>query len=223
MTVPDRDTLDTFLDAMAPSHTDIQREMADRAAEEGFPIIGRAAGAVLRQLAATTKAAHIFEFGSGFGYSASWFAPAMADDGMIVLTEEDADELALAEGYLERAGYAHLTRFEAGDALETVERYDGPFDVVLIDAHKEQYVDAYDLVREKVPPGGVIVADNALTAGEMDTAEIVRAVVEGDDSPDLDPMGDGIRRYLQHITDDPAFVTSVLPVGSGLALSVRHR
>ena len=222
MNVKQFDQLDAFLEAMAPVHDDIQHEMATRAADEGFPIIGPAAGAVLRQFAVATGAERIFEFGSGFGYSATWFAPALPDDGELILTEIDANEMADAETYLEQAGYDHLITYEVGDATEIINRHDGPFDVVLIDAAKEQYVECYESVRDKVATGGVIIADNALTAGDMDTAGIMDAVIEGDTDPALDATAEGIRRYLQHIIDDAGFVTSVLPVGSGLAVSVKH-
>ena len=216
------DQLDTFLEAMAPEHTAVQRDMAARADDEGFPIIGRAAGAVLQQYAMATDATRIFEFGSGYGYSATWFAPALAADGDIVLTEEDPDELALAEEYLERAGLVDKAHFEVGDALDTIEAYDGPFDVVLIDAAKEQYVDCYESVKPKLRAGSVVIADNALTAGDMDTLGIVDGVISGEASSDLDSMAAGIRDYLLHVSDDPDVVSSVVPVGSGLAISVRR-
>lgn len=222
MGLGDIDDLETFLETMAPTHDDIQHEMAERAADEGFPIIGPAAGAVLRQFARASDARRIFEFGSGYGYSATWFAPTLPDDGQLVLTEIDPEELELARSYLERAGYDDRIAYEAGDALDAIEGYDGPFDVVLIDIAKHQYVDAFEAVRGEVPPGGVVIADNALFAGSMDTQGIVDAVIDHDDDPDLDEMGDGIRRYLQHVGADPAFTTSVLPVGSGLAVSVRE-
>ena len=214
--------LEAFLAAIAPEHDPIQQEMAERAADEGFPIIGRAAGALLRQYAQATEARRIFEFGSGFGYSATWFATALPADGEIVLTEEDPDELALAEEYLERAGLADVARFEVGDALATIEDYDGPFDVVLIDAAKEQYVDCYESVKPKLSAGSVVIADNALTAGDMDTQGIMEAIIADDRDRELDSMADGIRDYLLHVRDDPDVTTAVVPVGSGLAISV-HR
>ena len=213
--------LNAFLETMAPTHDAVQADMAERAAAEGFPIIGRAAGCVLRQFAVTTDAERVFEFGSGFGYSATWFAPVLPAHGQLVLTEEDPDELALAEDYLERAGYDHIVAYEVGDALETIERYDGPFDTVLIDAAKEQYVDCFESVRNKVATGGVVIADNALTAGEMDTQGIIDAVIDDDPDPSLDDMAAGISDYLCHVRDVDGFITSVLPVGSGLAVSVK--
>lgn len=214
------DLLDRYLEAMAPTPTAIQQEMADRAQAEGFPYIGPVNGGVLYQLVELTDATRIFEFGSGFGYSASWFARGLDADGRIVLTEEDPDELDDAQAYLERAGVADRCVFEAGDAIETIERYADPFDIVLIDIAKELYLDAFEAVRDQVPPGGVIVADNAISAGPMDT-EGLMAHLTDDGGEDLDEMTAGMAAYLGAVRSDDAFLTTVLPVGSGLALSVR--
>lgn len=223
MAATDDDLFDSFLTAMAPEPTALQREMAERAEAEGFPIIGRAGGGVLQQLAQATGATRVFEFGSGFGYSATWFARALPDAGFIVLTEEDHDELTDAREYLARADSDVSTAFEAGDAMEAIERYPGPFDVVLIDHAKQLYADAFAIVRDKVSPGGVVIADNAISAGSMDTEGIMRHIVADETAGELDEMGEGIRQYLEVVREDDAFTTTVLPVGSGLCVSVKRR
>ncbi len=65
-------------------------------------------------------------------------------------------------------GYDDIARYELGDAMATIDRYDGPFDVVLIDHQKSTYADAFEAVRSDVPVGGVVVADNAITAGVIE-------------------------------------------------------
>lgn len=213
--------LDAFLEAMAPRHDPVQAEMAERAERDEFPIVGRIVGGVLHQLALSTRAERYFEFGSGFGYSAYWVARAMPADGELVLTEEDPEELEAAEAYFDRGGVADRARFEAGDSMAAVDRYDGPFDLVHIDHDKSRYRDAFEAIRSAVPPGGAVVADNAIRAGPMDTEGLIRAIVHGEDG-DLDDMTGGIRAYLDAVRDDPAFATTVLPVGSGIAVSVRR-
>ncbi len=215
--------LEQFLESMSPPHDDIQQEMSEHASREGFPIIGRTVGGLLHQLVTMKEADRVFEFGSGFGYSAYWFARALPESGQVVLTEEDEEELDKAREYFARAGLTHLARFEEGDALDVIDRYHGPFDIVLIDHDKQRYRDAFERIRDRLPPGGVIVADNAISAGPMDTEGLMRAIIEGEGAADLDDMTDGVRRYLEVVRDDAAFTTVVLPIGSGIALSVRHR
>jgi predicted O-methyltransferase YrrM len=214
------ETILRFVRAAAPDPDRTLAEMHDRAEESGFPHVGPEVGAALRLLARTVDAERIFEFGSGFGYSAYWFAGALPDDGEIVLTEVDADELDAAERYLDRGGFADRARFELGDALETVAEYDGRFDAVLIDHQKHRYVEAFEAVRSKVSPGGVVIADNAITAAPIDTDALL-AHLEGRDPGEMDESTGGIAAYLDRVRSDPDFETVVVPLGEGIAVSYR--
>jgi predicted O-methyltransferase YrrM len=212
-----RDDLARFLAATAPEHDDVQREMAAYSDEHGFPIIGPEAGGVLRLLARLTDAERVFELGSGYGYSAYWFLEGM-DGGEVVLTEIDEDELEMARDFFERAGVADRATFEHGDAVEILERYDGPFDVVLMDHQKSRYAEAFERLRERVRPGGVVVADNVVH-GPIDFDDLL-AYVEGGAVPGDDSTR-GVGEYLDVLRADDAYETSVLPVGSGVTVSVR--
>ena len=194
--------------------------MADLAAEWGFPTIGPEAGAVLRLLARLTDAERVFEFGSGFGYSATWFLRGGADG--VVCTEFDAEEAERGREFAAEHGYADAVSFEVGDAMETIDRYDGPFDVVLIDHQKSRYADAYRAVLPKVRPGGAIVADN-VTGGPISFADLLAHVADGEPLPaaDADPQTRGIGEYLGAIRADDAVETAVLPVGEGIAVSTK--
>ncbi|WP_435125250.1 O-methyltransferase [Halobaculum sp. D14] len=208
-----------FVRAAGPEHTDVQARMAAFADEHDFPSIGAEAGAVLRLLARLTDAETVFEFGSGFGYSASWFLRGGAD--RVVLTEFDADELDAGREFLSDAGLADRCVFEHGDAMETVERYGGPFDVVLVDHQKQRYRDAFDAVREKLPVGGVVVADNVM-AGPVDFDALL-AHLEGDaDAVDADDeFSRGVADYLDAVRDADGFETAAVPVGEGLAVTTK--
>jgi predicted O-methyltransferase YrrM len=210
------DALARFVRAAGPEHTPVQTRMADFAADHDFPNIGPDAGAVLRLCARLTDADAVFEFGSGFGYSASWFLRGGAE--RVILTEFDADELDKGREFLGDADLADACTFEEGDAMETIQRYDGPFDVVLIDHQKSRYADAFEAVREKVAPGGVVVADN-VTRGPIDFEALLAHLEDGDDLPTDDDQTAGIGRYLDTVRADDDFESLVLPVGSGLCVS----
>ena len=211
--------LRTFLERTAPAPTDLQAEMAAYGRETGFPIIGPVAGGVCLVLARLTDARSVFEFGSGFGYSASWFARALPPDGQVVLTDHDRANLDRAEEFLGRAEVAARIVFETGDAVETVDDYPGPFDVVLLDHEKRRYVDGFEAVRDKIAPGGVIVADNIL-AGAV-SFDDVRDHVTGQAAGDSSSAA-GIAEYLATVRSTPGFDTVVLPVDEGVAVSVHH-
>jgi len=214
------DSADRFLAATAPEHTPTQAEMAALADDWGFPTIGPEAGAVLRLLARLTDAERVFEFGSGFGYSATWFLRGGAD--AVVCTEFDEEEAKRGVQFAADGGYADRVTFEVGDAMETIERYDGPFDVVLIDHQKGRYAEAYRTVLPKVRTGGVIVADN-VTRGPIDFDDLVAHFEDGAPLPDLEVDGKtrGIGEYVGTVRSDDAVETAILPVGSGIAVSTK--
>ncbi|MFB6223435.1 MAG: O-methyltransferase [Haloarcula sp.] len=213
------DITEQFARTIAPDADEVIEEMDAKADREGFPTVGPAVGAWLRLVARMVDADRVFEFGSGFGYSAYWMAPAVPETGQIVLTEVDADELDEAREYLDRGGFGDRAVFEHGDAIDIVDEYDGPFDVVLIDNEKHRYADAFEAVREKIPVRGAVVADNMIEAGPLEFDQ-VRALLDGD-SVDANEMSRGIATYLDRVSDDPAFETGLLPLGEGVAVSVR--
>ncbi|MEF8780583.1 MAG: O-methyltransferase [Haloferacaceae archaeon] len=212
------DALDSFLDATAPEPTPLQREMAETAVELSFPIVGPEAGGVLALLARLTDARRVFEFGSGFGYSATWFLRGGAEE--VVCTEFDADEVELGREFVADAGLEGRIDFEYGDAMETIERYDGPFDVVLVDHQKHRYADAFDAVKPKLADSAVVVADNVIR-GPVDFDGLSAHFADGEPlpSPDDDEGTWGIGTYLERVFGDDDAETVVLPVGSGLAVS----
>lgn len=202
------------LEAGNPDPDPVLEEMTAYGREENFPIVGPEAGRFLRVLAHLVGARRVFEFGSGFGYSAAWFAGALPGDGEIVLTDYDPDNLDTAREFLERAGYADRAVFEAGDAFESFDAHDGPYDVVFVDCEKSEYPDALDLARPELRPGGVVVADNVL-AGPVTPAE-VRQALDGDPPSET---AAGIGAYIEVVRDDSAFDTVLVPLGEGLAVS----
>lgn len=213
------DAIGEFLRSTGPAPTPIQEEMADHADREGFPIVGPTVGGFLAVLAAAVGAETVFEFGSGFGYSASWFLRGMPDDGTIVLTEHDQDELELARSFFDREGTADRVVFEQGDAVEIVIRYEGPFDLVLIDHEKSRYVAGFEAVRDRLAPGGVVIADNMMH-GPFEFESIAEGLAGG---PVQDDRVRGVVDYLDHVRSAPEFMTSVVPIGSGIAVTARRR
>ncbi|WP_415380154.1 O-methyltransferase [Halosimplex sp. TS25] len=229
MDLDDYDVLNSVLDddvarfvrAMVPETDAVYEELAADNVADDVPVVGPEVGATLRLLARLSGPRRAFEFGSGRGYSAYWIAPAIPEDGELVLTDFDAANLEAARSYFERRGYADRSRFEAGDAREIYRASEGPWDFVLLDNLEEEYPETWDLVREDVSSGGIVCADNVM-AGPAVQEDLALAAVEGD--PDWDAMDDttrGVVEYLLAVRDDPDFETTLLPVGEGLAISVK--
>jgi predicted O-methyltransferase YrrM len=211
------DDVEAVLDLAGSDPEPVLAEMAAHGRERGFPIIGPSAGRTLRLLARTVDAERVFEFGSGFGYSAAWWAGALPESGEVVLTDFDEENLDEARAFFDRGGWPPTARFEAGDAMATFREYAGPFDAVLIDHQKTEYVDAFELARGELAADAVVVADNML-AGPVSPAS-VRAALEGAEPADEHTAG--VAAYLEHVRDDPDFETTLLPLGEGIAVSYR--
>lgn len=211
------DSVETFLSVASPEPHPVIQEMTRYGTERGFPTVGPDVGQFLTVAAQMVGAERIFEFGSGYGYSAAWFARALPDDGEIILTDYDEENLARAEEYLTDLGYEGAARFELGDAVERFEETEGDFDVILIDLEKEQYVDAFSRASERLTDGGIIVADNMM-AGPVD-ADAVTAALRGREP--VEPATAGIARYIERVRNAPNFETAFVPLGEGIAISYR--
>ena len=210
-----------LLELTGPTKDDILNEMEEHGHESGFPTVGTEVGGVLRLCARMVDASSVFEFGSGFGYSAYWFASVLPPDGEVILTEIDSDELDLARDFLADGDLADRAVFEEGDAIEIVDTHEGPFEVVLIDNEKHRYVEAFEAVRGKVPVGGMVLADNTMRAGPVVDFDDLRDLLAGGDPADKSEGTRGIAAYIERVRADPEFETVLLALGSGVAVSYR--
>ncbi|MCP4583006.1 MAG: O-methyltransferase [candidate division Zixibacteria bacterium] len=195
-------------EAQLPDSNLVLRDMEDYADRENFPIIGPLVGRFLRQLALVTGAENIFEMGSGYGYSAIWFAGGMKSSGRIVCTEGSIENKTRALDYLAEAGYDSMIDFQVGDAREIIKKYDGPFDIILNDIDKEQYPEAFDLAVPRLRRGGLFITDNVLWSGRI-----------FDKNPDEATRG--ILEFNHKLFEAKELFTSIMPIRDGLGIAVK--
>src|SRR6267142_2982430 len=133
--------IDDYLTRLAGSTDPVEAEMRRYADErDGFPIVGQTLGTLLGQLAVVTRARRIFEVGSGFGYSAFWFARALEPGGTAPLPAFSRENLDRARAWLTKAGLLDRCRIEAsGDGLEALARAEAGLDIVFLDGEKAEY------------------------------------------------------------------------------------
>jgi len=212
------DEAQKFLRKTGPNHDPIQEEMVEYADRTDFPIIGPETGSLLEFLSRVTNATQVFEFGSGFGYSAYWFIRGMRRNGRVILTEVNETELKKAEEFLSKAKVSDQAIFEKGDAREVVREYECKFDIVLIDHQKELYAESFEIVRDKIANGGVIVADNMMR-GPVKFEELLE-YFEDNDVSTLDSGVQSVGNYLDIVTSSEEFYTTLLPIGNGVAITI---
>jgi predicted O-methyltransferase YrrM len=181
--------------------------------ERGFPIIGRLIGVTVELLVRSIGARRVFELGSGFGYSAYWFARAVGPGGEVHGTDGDPANQAKALGYLERAGLADRIHWHVGDAVANLHAVDGEFDIVYDDIDKEGYPDAWRAAAERIRVGGLYLCDNVLWSG---------AVADPSGDHGRDPATtEAILEHNRLIAEDARFVSSIVPTRDGLMVALR--
>lgn len=168
---------------------------------------GHIQGMLLTMLSQMIQPKRILEIGTFTGYSAICLAKGLTNDG-ILHTIEVNDELEwIATKYIEKAGMRDKITQHIGDACEIIPTLDETFDFVFLDGNKREYSRYYDLIFDKVRPGGYILADNILWDGK---------VVEALDPRDEQTIG--ILEFNTKVKDDPRVTQVVLPLRDGLLL-----
>ncbi|WP_310532162.1 class I SAM-dependent methyltransferase [Novosphingobium sp.] len=163
--------------------------------------VGKEVGALLHALIVARRPRRVLEFGTSYGYSTLFLADAAKMVGAEVVTMELADyKQAFAREQLNEAGLADVVDFRCGDALELLAADPGPWDFVLLDIWKELYLPCLEAVYPKLSEEGVIASDNI-----------------------IDPAmwREDVRRFRAALHAKPDLQSVLLPVGSGIELSVK--
>jgi predicted O-methyltransferase YrrM len=195
------------LHELANPEDPVLREMEVLAAKESFPIVGPQVGRLLHLLARMIRAKRVIELGSGFGYSAYWFARAVGPDGRVVLTEGSEERAAQAAEFLERGGMADRVRIVGGDALEIIEGAGSGFDIVFNDIDKEDYPRVLDKAAAALRPEGLLISDNMLWFGTVLEAKPSEAST------------DGIKELTRLLYASSEFETVLIPLRDGVTVS----
>ena len=169
-------------------------------------------GQLLSMFSKMIRPKTILEIGTFTGYGAICLADGLADRG-ILHTIEINDELEdFTRYWIEKAGLTNSIKLHIGDALEIIPKIEDSFDMVFIDAEKDQYCDYYDVVINKVNKGGFIIADNVLWSGKVIDPDI----------PTKDHFTRGILKFNKMVQEDPRVENMILPAFDGLMI-IRKR
>jgi len=201
-----------YLDKLMPESTGLLAEMESYAAEHRVPIADREVAAFLEITARAIRARRVLECGMAIGYSMIHLARAMPDDGLVVTIDPSDEMIKAAEGYFARAQVRNRVQIEKGYALEVIPRLQETFDLVFIDAVKEEYRGYLDLALPKLREGGVVICDNLLWGGQV-AGEI--------SSPDQKSSTEALRDFNRYFVNHPQLRAEVLPVGDGLGYGVK--
>jgi caffeoyl-CoA O-methyltransferase len=166
------DLVRSDVEAYAEAHTtalppSLSRLLAEAETELPYPAMlsGPVVGRLLETLVFALRPRLVVEVGTYAGFSALAMAAALPPGGRIVTLELEDAHADFAQRQIDASPYADRVEILRGPALASLERLDGPFDLVFIDADKTGYPDYYEAALAKLAPGGLIVADNTLRGG----------------------------------------------------------
>jgi caffeoyl-CoA O-methyltransferase len=203
---------DYLKDLLGGEHP-VAAEMEAEAEERDFPIVGRAVGVTLEVLARAVGATRVFEMGSGYGYSAYWFARAVGEGGEVHMTEGNAANQEQALDYLGRAGLADRVRSHVGNALDLIDEIDGEFDAVFCDIDKGDYPAAWEKARGRIRVGGLYLCDNVLWSGKVVTGEDRQGTPSG--------WTAAVQEHNRAIAADHRYRSTIVPTRDGVMVAVR--
>jgi caffeoyl-CoA O-methyltransferase len=207
----DYTSVQDYLTSLIPPREPELQKMEEYAERNEFPIIGPVCGYYCYQLARMMNARSVFELGSGYGYSTAWFAKALRENGGGVVhhTVWDEDLSQRAVAHLSALGNADLVEFHVAEAVESLRRAVGPFDIIFNDIDKEGYPDSLPVIKEKLRHGGILIIDNMLWHGQTL------------DPDDHEKSTEAIRRFTRDITTDLDWIVSLIPARDGMIVAYK--
>lgn len=187
--------------------------LRQRTIDEGLPQISVAPeeGRVLQFLIKLANAKRVVEVGTLMGYSGTFIARALPEDGKLITLELEETRAQMAREMFAQGGLVDRVEVRVGSALESLQQLtnEGPFDAVFIDANKEAYPAYLDWAVDNVRIGGLIMAHNALWSGRVVNPEGADANLRG------------LLSFNQRIADDSRLLGVIIAMGDGLAAAIR--
>jgi len=208
------DHVAAYLTSLRPERGPVMAEMEALAERDGVPIVHWETG---RLLAALCRALDpvVLEVGTAIGYSTLHMAEQL-DRGRLVTLELDPERAAQARDFFARAGVADRVELVEGDARETIQGLDGPFDLLFVDAAKTEYRDYIELAMPKLTDRALLVVDNLLMSGEV-------ALPPGAPARWNPDSLEAARTLNAELIADERWVASILPIGDGVGVAARAR
>ena len=202
------------LEQYAGIHTSPESELLSRINRETHlevlqprMLSGHLQGRVLSLLANLLKPKRILEIGTYTGYSALCLAEGLPDDGKLITIDVNEELQARVQGYFNDSSYKGQIDYRIGDAMELIPTLPDMWDLVFIDADKKNYLNYYELVIERMNPGGIILADNILWSGKVI------------DPTATDRETEMLRRYNEVIHADDRVENILLPIRDGIMVA----
>ena len=205
----------TYINSLDMGNTPFLEELEQYAIRERVPIIRREMQSFIKTFLAMNQPGRILEVGTAIGFSTLLMCEYGREDLQIVTIENYDKRIPIARENFRRAGREDQITLLEGDAGELLKTLEGPFDMIFMDAAKGQYIHWLPDIRRLMAKGSVLISDNVLQEGDIIESHYL---VERRKRTIYKRM----REYLYELKHDPSFVTSILPLGDGVTVSVKQ-
>lgn len=205
-----------YINSLDTGNTDFLNEVERYAIDTGVPVIRPETQSLLKLLLTMKQPRRILEAGTAIGFSALLMAQYGGADCHITTIEKYEKRIPIARENFSRSALGRKITLLEGDAMEIMERLEGGYDLIFMDAAKGQYIHFLPQVLRLLEPGGLLVSDNVLQDGDVIQSRF--AVTRRNRT-----IHSRMREYLYALKHEPQLVTSILPVGDGVTISVKRQ
>ncbi|MBT9831811.1 O-methyltransferase [Clostridium baratii] len=208
------DYMEEYLRGLIGENKGILKEIEDFAKENGVPIVQKEAGKFLEFMVSMKRPLKILELGTAIGYSSILMYNAAKTNPDIVTIERSQEMIKLAKENLKKFNLEDKITIKEGDCLEILENLDEEFDLIFMDAGKGHYNHFLPHCLRLLKQDGIIIADNVLFRGMVPSDDLIKrrkiTIVKR------------MRTYLDMVSNDENLITSVIPMGDGIAITKRR-
>lgn len=203
----------TYMNSLDPGNTALLDQIEQEALRTDVPVIRKETQACLKLFLAVQKPQRILEVGTAVGFSAILMKTYNPADCRITTIENYEKRIPIARENFRRAGMEESIELVEGDAAQVLERLEGPYDLIFMDAAKGQYLHWLPNILRLMEPGAMLLSDNVLQEGTIVQS---RYGVERRDRT----IHARMREYLYRLKHMEELETAIVPVGDGVAVSV---
>ena len=205
------DDLENYISAHSESGGDVEKalrkETLDLGPSSGM-MSGDSVGNFLKFIVKTNKCKRILEIGTFTGYSALMLASELPEEGELITCDINSETSNIAKKYWAKSSHGKKIKLKLGPAIETMEILTGKFDLIFIDADKNNYLNYYKKSKELINEDGIIIIDNVLWSGRVLKPE--------------DKQSISIDNFNKFVHEDKEFWNTIVPIRDGLMIATRR-
>lgn len=203
-----------YINSLDTGNSDVCNLIEKEALQDDVPIIRKEMGSLLKVLLALKSPANILEVGTAVGYSSILMSENMPEGCRITTIENYDKRIPVAKENFRRAGKEDVITLIEGDATDVLKSLDGEYDFIFMDAAKGQYINFLPDILRLMPKGGLLISDNVLQEGEIVQSKY--GVTRRNRT-----IHSRMREYMYMLTHSKELITSVVPIGDGITLSIK--